>query len=103
MSLADRMARIGQTDRTADVRARLQTRLVETLGPKLYDATLSDRDVQELVHGLLRELLDEDEVVLSAQEKAFVIQQIGDNILGLGPLEPFVRDPEVTEIMVNGP
>ena len=47
--------------------------------------------------------LGEEQVPLSIQEKAHIIQQIGDNILGLGPLEPFVRDPEITEIMVNGP
>jgi pilus assembly protein CpaF len=55
-----------------------------------------------MVDGRLRELLEEEEVPLSVQEKAQVIQQIGDNILGLGPLEPFIRDPEITEIMVNG-
>jgi pilus assembly protein CpaF len=49
----------------------------------------------------LRELLDEEEAQLSAQEKLLIVRQIGDSVLGLGPLEPFVRDPEVTEIMVN--
>jgi pilus assembly protein CpaF len=49
----------------------------------------------------LRELLEEVETPLSIQEKAQIIQQIGDNILGLGPIEPFIRDPEITEVMVN--
>src|SRR5204862_3602816 len=31
-----------------------------------------------------------------------ITRQIGDSIVGLGPLEPFVRDPDITEIMVNG-
>ena len=31
-----------------------------------------------------------------------IARQIGDSVLGLGPLEPFVRDPDVSEIMVNG-
>jgi pilus assembly protein CpaF len=53
------------------------------------------------VHQRLRELLDEEEGPLSAQEKLLIVRQIGDSVLGLGPLEPFVRDPEVTEIMVN--
>jgi pilus assembly protein CpaF len=85
------------------VRDRVQDKLVDTLGAKLYDASLSDKDLQELVHTRLRELLDEEHVPLSAQEKAIIIQQIGDGILGLGPIEPLVRDPDVTEIMVNGP
>ena len=47
-------------------------------------------------------MLDEDDSGLSPQEKLLIIRQIGDNVLGLGPLEPFVRDDDVTEIMVNG-
>jgi pilus assembly protein CpaF len=101
VSLAERLARTERPDKIAEVRNRVQSKLVEGLGPKLYDATLSDRDLQDLVHKRLRELLDEEEVPLSTQEKVQIIQAIGDSILGLGPLEPFIRDPEVTEIMVN--
>ena len=102
MSLADRLAKAQQRDRISEVRARVQERLVEVLGPRLYDSTLSDTELEGLVHQRLRELLDEEEAPLSAQEKLLVVRQIGDSVLGLGPLEPFVRDPEVTEIMVNG-
>ena len=42
MSLAERLAKQDRPDRTAEVRNRVQERLVEALGPKLYDATLSD-------------------------------------------------------------
>ena len=102
MSLADRLQKAQQRDRISEVRARVQERLVEVLGPRLYDSTLSDSELEGLVHQRLRELLDEEEAPLSAQEKLLVVRQIGDSVLGLGPLEPFVRDPEVTEIMVNG-
>jgi len=101
MSLADRLAKAQQTDRIAEVRTRVQERLVESLGPRLYDATMSDTELEGLVHQRLRELLDEEEGTLAAQEKLLIVRQIGDSVLGLGPLEPFVRDPEVTEIMIN--
>jgi pilus assembly protein CpaF len=101
MSLADRLAKAQQKDRISEVRGRVQERLVESLGPRLYDATMSDTELEGLVHQRLRELLDEEEGPLSAQEKLLIVRQIGDSVLGLGPLEPFVRDPEVTEIMVN--
>ncbi|MGZ8604269.1 MAG: CpaF family protein, partial [Actinomycetota bacterium] len=102
MSLADRLAKVQQRDRIADIRMRVQERLVEVLGPRLYDASMSDTELEGLVHQRLRELLDEEEPGLSAQEKLLIVRQIGDSVLGLGPLEPFVRDPEVTEIMANG-
>jgi pilus assembly protein CpaF len=102
MSLADRLVKSQQRDRIAEIRAIVQERLVETLGPSLYDSTMSDTELEGLVHQRLRELLDEQEAGLSAQEKLLIVRQIGDSVLGLGPLEPYVRDPEVTEIMVNG-
>ena len=102
MSLADRLAKASQRDRISEVRLRVQERLVEVLGPRLYDSTLSDNELEGLVHQRLRELLDEEDGPLSSQEKLLIVRQIGDSVLGLGPLEPFVRDPDVTEIMVNG-
>jgi len=101
VSLAERLAKVERDDKVGEVRARLQQRLVDVLGPKLYDAGMSDPELQTIVQGKLRELLDEEEVSLSATERAQVIRQIGDTVLGLGPLEPFLRDPDVTEIMVN--
>ncbi|HXF37588.1 MAG TPA: CpaF family protein [Actinomycetota bacterium] len=101
MSLADRLAQTQKKDRLTEVRTRVQERLVESLGPRLYDSTISDTELEGMVHQRLRELLDEEEVPLSAQEKLLIVRQIGDSVLGLGPLEPFVRDPEVTEVMVN--
>ena len=102
MSLADRLAKANTKDRIGEIRTRVQERLVEVLGPMLYDASMSDTELESLVHQRLRELLDQEESGLSAQEKLLIVRQIGDGVLGLGPLEPFVRDPEVTEVMVNG-
>jgi pilus assembly protein CpaF len=101
MSLAERLAKSQQKDRIAEVRVRVQERLVESLGPRLYDSSMSDTELEGLVHQRLRELLDSEESALSPQEKLLIVRQIGDSVLGLGPLEPFVKDPEVTEIMVN--
>jgi pilus assembly protein CpaF len=103
MSLAERLSKQERPDRSAEVRDRVQEKLVEALGGRLYDDALSDADLRRLVHTRLQDLLAEEEVPLSVQEKAQIIQQIGDSILGLGPLERFIRDPEITEIMVNGP
>src|SRR3972149_10457343 len=97
MSLADRLAKANTKDRIGEIRIRVQERLVEVLGPMLYDASMSDTELEGLVHQRLRELLDQEESGLSAQEKLLIVRQIGDGVLGLGPLEPFGRDPEVTE------
>ena len=56
MSLAERLAKTDRPDRLADVRNRVQAKLVEGLGPKLYDSSRSDRELQDLVHRRLRDL-----------------------------------------------
>jgi pilus assembly protein CpaF len=101
VSLAERLSRQEQPDRTAEVRDQIQERLIEVLGARLYDDAMEDGELRRLVDRRLRELLEDVETPLSIQEKAQIIQQIGDNILGLGPIEPFIRDPEITEVMVN--
>ena len=76
--------------------------LLEALGPKLYDAHLDQRELEEQVMQTLQAVLQRDETPLTAADRARVAQEIADDILGYGPLEPFLRDPDVTEIMVNG-
>ena len=104
MSLAERLARSTQSsDRATEVRDRVQAKLVEGLGPRLNDSAVSEKELEGLVHEQLRDLLEREEVPLSSQDKLEIGRQISDIVLGLGPLEEFIRDESVTEIMVNGP
>ena len=103
MSLVERLARGPGSDRAAEIRDRIQGKLIESLGPRLYESGASEKELEGLVNDKLRDLLDQEEIPLSSQEKAEVTRQIGDIVLGLGPLEDFMRDDDVTEIMVNGP
>ena len=104
-SLSDRLGRSGgdRPGRITEVANRIQSRLIEVLGPSLYDSATSEAELQTRVGNRIRELLDEEQVPLSAQEKTQIIRQISDSVMGLGPLEPFILDPDVSEIMVNGP
>jgi len=53
--------------------------------------------------GLIERLLDEERRILGASQRAALVQAVVDEALGLGPLESLLRDPSVTEVMVNGP
>ena len=44
-----------------------------------------------------------EDILLTTADRTRIAQEIADDILGYGPLEPFLRDPDVTEVMVNGP
>jgi pilus assembly protein CpaF len=102
MSLAERLAQNNPSDKRADIRARIQSQLVDALGPKLYDSSLSEEELERLVQERLRVLLEDEKGSLTLRERAELTREIGDGVLGLGPIEPFLRDPTVSEVMVNG-
>ena len=45
----------------------------------------------------------EEETPLTRDERRRLVEEIADDVLGFGPIEPFLRDPTITEIMVNSP
>ena len=101
MSLADRLARVERPDRLEEIQDRIQGKLIDVLGPMLYDSSVSEGEVRSLIEERLRELLDTEDGVMSPVEKGAISKQITDSIMGLGPIEPLLNDPSVTEIMVN--
>jgi pilus assembly protein CpaF len=88
-------------DPLADVRRRAHQALLDLLGPQLYETVNSDEELERKVREALPDVLAKEEATLSATDRATAYRQIIDEILGHGPIEPLLRDPEVTEIMVN--
>src|SRR5436190_2173917 len=84
------------------LKATVHNRLLTQLGPKLYDANLTQGELERMVRGALQEAMQDDEVILTPADRTRIAQEIADDILGYGPIEPFLRDPDLTEIMVNG-
>src|SRR3954471_4036888 len=90
-------------DPFADLKRTVHQRLLETLGPKLYDSQMTQSDLETQVRQTLQETLSAQDTPLTVQDRTKIAQEIADDILGYGPIEPFLRDPDITEIMVNGP
>ncbi|MGD1996965.1 MAG: CpaF family protein [Anaerolineae bacterium] len=87
-------------DAFRDLKTRIQNKLIAELDPTL-DVSKQDevrRTIQEMYNGILQE----ERIVLSRAERERLFEQIVAEILGLGPLDPLLRDSSVTEIMVNG-
>ncbi|MGO9079964.1 MAG: CpaF family protein [Streptosporangiaceae bacterium] len=89
-------------DPLAAVKRSVHEALLEALGPKLYDAHLDQRELEQRVMQALPVVLQHDESPLTVADRSRVAQEVADEILGHGPLEPYLRDTEVSEIMVNG-
>ena len=86
-----------------ELRHRIHQQLIDELGPILFDRRLSEEDLRRRVHDQLHAAIAMERVPLSAADKARLIQDVSDDILGYGPIDSLLRDEDVSEIMVNGP
>ena len=89
-------------DPFAGLKREVHRSLLETLGPHLYDSRLTQPELEQRVRATLQEVLAKEETPLTVADRARISQEIADDILGYGPLEPYLRDADVTEVMVNG-
>ncbi|MET1059033.1 MAG: hypothetical protein ABWX84_05525, partial [Nocardioides sp.] len=89
--------------RIEELKSTVHTELLKQLGPQLYDANIDQEDLAARVRQVLKEVIGAQERPLSSADRTQVTLEITDDILGYGPIEPFLRDPDVTEVMVNGP
>src|SRR5581483_714259 len=88
---------------TDDVREKAHRRLIEELGPTLFEESLEPAELERVVRDGLRSALADERSPISAADRAKIIQDVSDDILGYGPINAYVADPAVTEVMVNGP
>ena len=86
-----------------ELRHRIHQQLIDELGPILFDRRLSEEDLRRRVNDQLHAAIAQERVPLSAADKARLIQDVSDDILGYGPIDRLLKEEEVTEIMVNGP
>jgi|YNPNPStandDraft_1061719.scaffolds.fasta_scaffold00288_8 pilus assembly protein CpaF len=88
-------------DAFRDLKTRIQTKLIAELDPTM-DVSRQD-EVRRTILEMYNAILAEEQIVLSRAERERLFEQIVAEILGLGPLDPLLRDESVTEVMVNGP
>ncbi len=86
-----------------DLRQKIHHHLIDELGPVLYDKRLTEDDLRRRVQEQLHSALAQERSPLSAADKAQLIQDVSDDILGYGPIDRLLKDDDITEVMVNGP
>jgi pilus assembly protein CpaF len=85
---------------SADLRARVHRRLMERLNLARL-GTLDREHAAEAIREVITELLVEEQFALNLDEREELTRQVLDDIFGLGPLEPLMRDPETSDVLVN--
>ncbi|MGH2692009.1 MAG: CpaF family protein [Actinomycetota bacterium] len=85
---------------------RLRALVIERVRDSVDAALLAEASPAERrlrVREEAMRVLREHRVVLSARDLARVVSEVSDEVVGLGPIEALLKDPDVTEVMVNGP
>ena len=117
MSLADRLGQVSGTtgarvagverpveehfDLREQYKRQVHSKLVDRLGARLYSSDIDRDSLSETVFEVLGEILPSQRADLSSSDRSRIVQEIIDDTLGPGPLEPLLRDRTCTEIMVN--
>ena len=83
------------------IKTQIHTRLLNSLTPEQLRG-LSKDGVRDQIGTGLERLIREENIPMTVSERERLIEEILDEVFGLGPLEPLMKDPSVSEIMVNG-
>ncbi len=85
-----------------ELKTRVHRQLIERLDlGKL--GTLPPEVVQQQINRIVEDILVEDETPLSRQDRERIVVEVQHETLGLGPIEPLMQDPTISDILVNGP
>lgn len=88
-------------DTYAELKSQIQRKVIAELDPRMDLSKTAE--VRGVIEEIFSAVLAEENIILSRAERMTLFEQVAAEILGLGPLEPLLRDDTVTEIMVNGP
>ena len=88
-------------ERFEEVKTRVHGLMVENLNISPTD-TLSTEEVTAAANQFLERFLASERLPMGHAERKMLVQELVEEVVGLGPLEPLLRDESITEIMING-
>ena len=90
-----------EIDRHTDLKVELHKKLLDLINLSALD-TMSRPQVQAEIGDLVHEQLAQQKHALNQKERMQLVEDVLDELLGLGPLEPLLKDESITDILVNG-
>jgi len=88
-----------------EIKAKSLRRVIETMDTEFSAGIIGEEEktvLRKEVSDIVLELLQENEIYVSRSEREAIVFEILDEIIGYGPINPLLADPEITEVMVNG-
>jgi len=90
-----------RTDEFYEIKTRIHKKLVETLDLAAMGRRADD-DVKDEVKQVIVQLCEEENALLNFNERQQLVTEIVDETFGLGPLETLLKDPHISDILING-
>ena len=87
--------------RLLDAKVRIHHRLIDELNLGAMEKLPAD-EVRSQIHDLVAQFILQERIALTAQELSDFVSEIRDEMMGLGPIEPLLADPTVSDILING-
>ncbi len=82
------------------LRANIHRQLLERLNLSNLDK-MDRSEVNQVIAGVVRDLLEQEGIPLNVEERDALTSQVLDEIFGLGPLQPLMEDPSISDILVD--
>ena len=89
------------SDRVVDARVRLHRMLIEEINLVALER-LPREEMRREVHGYVSEKAKAERLAVNVTELDSLVDDIVDEMVGLGPLEPLLKDPAISDILING-
>src|SRR5580698_2828133 len=89
------------TEKLLDAKVRLHRRLIEEINLSALEK-LPEEEMRSHIQGLVSQYVLTERLALNTQELNDFVLEILDEMTGLGPLEPLLKDPSVNDILING-
>ena len=94
-------------DNYQELKLAIHRRIVDEMSDQEQQFLASNNhtraEVEELISSYCQRVLDDNPMNVPRGERARIVADICDEILGLGPIEPLLKDESITEVMINGP
>ncbi len=90
-----------ETDKFSYIFQKVQEKLISEID--LTRPEINEAEIRKKVDQILNDVLAEEHIFLSRMERDRLFNQLMDEILGYGPIQPLLNDDTINEIMVNGP
>ena len=87
-------------DRNFELKSQIHKKLIEVLNMERVSSIPKDR-IRTEIGRVVERLLEDERVPMTAAEQNRIVEEVLDEVLGLGPLEPLLKEPSISDILVN--